>query len=214
MQLERETTTQFVKYLKEHGYPEKSIAIEFRIGPNSIVDVAILDLEKNIPIQIFEIKSIKNDATIKQGTRQLKRYLESLGDRSVPAYLVFPSQSHPYFEVQNVSQDIETIGIMDSDTISILNYHAQRNSRIAELANKVEDKKKKEVDRFGMTCIAIAVTIGLSWGIARFFSFEITATDLSIWGGIIVLILIPYSNKIKVLGIEFERLTKEKKEKV
>jgi len=64
MELEKNTFEALIKYLKAHGYPDSSLAIEYQADKKHRIDLAIIDPETNLPIQIFEIKS--------KDTRRLK----------------------------------------------------------------------------------------------------------------------------------------------
>ncbi|MCK5708754.1 MAG: hypothetical protein KAI43_13990 [Candidatus Aureabacteria bacterium] len=72
MELEKNTFEALVNYLKSHGYPESSLAIEYKAGKRYRIDLAIIDPETNIPIQIFEIKSKDNRSIREFGKRQFR----------------------------------------------------------------------------------------------------------------------------------------------
>lgn len=44
MELEKDVMKRFIEYLKEHGYPENSLATEYRIGKKHRVDLVVLIL--------------------------------------------------------------------------------------------------------------------------------------------------------------------------
>ena len=98
MQLERYTAEKLIKYLKAHGYPESSIAVEYQLDGRYMVDIAILDMNKNIPIQLFEIKSKKSPEMIKIGKEQLRKHFSFLKNKNIPTYLVFPKDEEPFFD--------------------------------------------------------------------------------------------------------------------
>ena len=90
-----------------------------------------------------------------------------------------------------------------------MDYNFQRNSRLSE---KIEDKKKnkeKKIDYFKWICWILAFLILVIFILKRIGWLNIDSVDFAFIGSIVGLILIPYSNKMKILGVEFERLTKK-----
>lgn len=214
MQLERYTAEKFIKYLKAHGYPESSIAVEYQLDGRYMVDIAILDMNKNIPIQLFEIKSEKSPEMIKIGKEQLKKHLSFLKNKNIPTYLVFPKGKEPFFDIVNINTSyiLHRQEINENNTF-VLNYHAQRNARIAEEVENVKNKKENVVDNFKVTCwilAFIALIIGI---LVKLKIFGLDTTDLIIISIVIALILVPFASKLKILGIEFERLKSDDKDK-
>lgn len=212
MKLEQDTADHFIQYLKEHGYPENSIAVEYMVSPGVRVDIAVLDLEKNIPIQIFELKSKKNRESIEKGERQINRALMTLKNTDTPAYLVFPSEVEPFFEILSVERmNDPSIDATNVEILSMLDFHAQRNSRIAEMASSIVEEKRSEVDKFQWICWILALVTFSGLVSFKILSIEISATELSMFGGVVALILLPSSRKIKILGFEYERLVSDKR---
>jgi hypothetical protein len=208
MQLERDTATRLIEYLKTHGYPENSIAVEYQIGDRYRVDVAILDLKKNIPIQLFEIKSMKTPEMIRMGTEQVQKYVSYLKNKNIPVYLVFPKDEAPFLEIIKIDpQNLKSLREVSEETSFIPNYIAQRNSRIAEEADIVSKKKEKVIDTFKIICWIVAGITLVIGVLSKLKVIDLDATDLTIIGAVIALILIPFASKLKILGVEFERLT-------
>ncbi|MDR3012212.1 MAG: type I restriction enzyme HsdR N-terminal domain-containing protein, partial [Chitinispirillales bacterium] len=95
---ESEMADKFVEYLiKDQGYPKESIAVEYDVGKNNYVDIAILDLKTRTPIQLFELKGKKTKETEERGKKQLKKYRSLTDNQSIPAYLIFLNDNEPYF---------------------------------------------------------------------------------------------------------------------
>ncbi len=212
MQLEIETGNKLIEYLKSHGYPENSIAVEYKIGENYRVDIAILDQRKNIPIQLFEIKSRKTPEMINRGKEQLKNYLSVFNNKNIPTYLVFPKKDEPYFQIENINLYEQNDDKNEEEQYSItFNYSAQRVARINEEASIIKKEKVKVIDTFKIICWIVSGCVFTIGFLSKLKLFDISATDLSIIGTSIALIIIPYASKLKILGIEFERLVKEEK---
>jgi hypothetical protein len=212
MELERDTLDKLIEYLKEHGYPESSFAIEYKIGKQRI-DLAIIDPDTKIPIIVFEVKSRKNRQSIDFGKKQLESYLRSLPDSSVPAYLVFPKEEAPFFEVQRLQFDSETNKIIEESVFdkSELDFNMHKQSRISERIEKNQKDRTSTIDKFKWISWILAVII-LAIGILNKLKiFTIDTTDLAILGAGIGLIILPFANKLKFLGMEFERFEMTKK---
>jgi hypothetical protein len=210
MHIEMETAQNFINYLKSHGYPENTIAVEYLIDKKYRVDVAVLDLDKNIPIQLFEIKSQKNNDNIRIGIEQLIKFRSNLNNSNIPSYLVFPIEREPYFEVINIDAYMYNRKAVENENLILqMNFKAQRVARIAEESSIIKQKKEKIVDTFKIACWAIAffmICIGI---LSNRKIITLNATDLTFLGVVIVLILLPFASKLKILGVEFERLSEK-----
>ncbi len=210
MELEKNTFNKLIEYLKDHGYPEESFAIEYKIGKYR-ADLVIIDPKLKIPIILFEVKSVKNQRTMDFGKSQIKKYLTELKDMTIPSYLVFPAEYSPFFQMERIfigeKNEVNQEPLHDEE---FLNYIYQRNARISEKYEKKKTEKKRAIDIFKIVCwclAAIIITIGILNKISK---INVNAIDLSLLGVAIGLFIIPYANKIKILGMEFERLEKEK----
>lgn len=206
MELERETLDNLITYLKSHGYPDESFAIEYKIGKLRI-DLAIIDPESQLPILVFEVKSRFNQQSIAFGKRQLEIYIKELKDNSIPAYLVFPKKTNPFFSIHRISLNTETNEIVEEQVTdkTELNFLMQKQSRISERIEKNKTERKSTIDKFSWVSWGIAIII-LAIGILKKLKIIIVdTTDLAIIGACIGLIILPFSNKLKFLGMEFER---------
>ena len=92
------------EYLISHGYPEKSIVTEYKVGMFR-VDLAVIDLTTNLPAQIFEIKARDE----KKGRDFLKRIDQELKYSDVLYYLVFPSNNQIGIKIKSLD-DIKEAG--------------------------------------------------------------------------------------------------------
>jgi molybdopterin-guanine dinucleotide biosynthesis protein A len=98
METEKDTLNALLGYLEQHGYPKDSLALEYKAG-NFRVDLAVIDPKTDILIQIFEIKNKKDEQAINDARLRLKSILTALKSSGIPAYLVFPKDTPPFFEV-------------------------------------------------------------------------------------------------------------------
>lgn len=211
---EADVFANFIQYLKNKGYPENSIAVEYRVGANARIDVAVLDLDYNTPIQIFELKRIKSHDAEKNGKRQLENCLKLLGNENIPAYLVFPGKNEKEFEIirindatLNVEKNKESNESKDAEVFDslALNYNGQKMSRRAEKISKISENKKETIDSFKWICWVLAGLVALLFVIEKCGGISLDNNDLALLGGVILLILAPSAQKIKILGVEYER---------
>lgn len=212
MELERATLDSLIKYLKEHGYPDSSFAIEYKIGKQRI-DLAIIDPDTQIPIIVFEVKSRKSRQSIDFGKKQIEGYLRSLPDSSVPAYLVFPKGNTPFFDVQRISFDSKTNKIVEEVVVdkSELDFNMHKQSRLSERIEKNQKERTSTIDKFKWISWVLALIILTIGVLNKFKIITIDTTDLVIIGAGIGLIILPFANKLKFLGMEFERFEMTKK---
>lgn len=160
MLFEKQTLDYLINYLKKHGYPDSSFAIEYKIGKQRI-DLAIIDPDTQIPIIVFEVKSRKSKESLVFGKRQIESYIKNLPDMSVPAYLVFPKENEPFFEVQRIKFDSETNSVIEEAVIdkSQLDFSMQKQSRISERIEKNQREWTTTIDMFKLISWFLAILI-------------------------------------------------------
>jgi len=215
MQLEKNTFEALINYLKIHGYPETSLAIEYQVDAKHRVDLAIIDPESNLPIQIFEIKS-KDTKQIKEfGKQQLKTYLNTLNINDIPAYLVFPASHEPYFRIERISFDEEkNIELKDAENYTnydFLNFSMQKQSRLSKKIEETKQSKKETIDKFSLVSWLLSGFVFLILLVVKFTSLSLSPVEFSLLGVSIALVIIPFASKLKFLGFEFERFQNEQK---
>lgn len=75
---------------------------------------------------------------------------------------------------------------------------------------KIKEEKKDTLDKFSILSKMLAAIVGIFLLLDIFKIFILGATELVLLGGFIALLFLPYSIKIKFLGIEIQRLEKSK----
>lgn len=184
--------------------------MEFQIKKGLIADIAIIDRKRNIPIQIFEIKSKKTAEIILAGKEQLRHFASNLENKEVPLYLVFPTSIPPYFEIVRVNDfEEQNLNNITATQSAIINYEAQKTARIVEEADIVKTKKRKEIDKLKLVSWILSFLTFVIGFLNRTKIIPLELIDLSIWGVVVGLILLPFASKLKILGMEFERLVEK-----
>lgn len=196
--LHTEIVQRLKEYLISHGYPEKSIVTEYKVGMFR-VDLAVIDLTTNLPAQIFEIKAGDGQNVIKTGRDFLKRIEQELKYSDVLYYLVVPSNNKIGLTIKSLD------GIKEAGEF-IPNY----KDNINRVQNAKIDKYNKD------TIDAISKLKTVSWALAficllilyidvrceKIITMERIYTMLAI----IILIMLPFFHNIKIFGMELSSL--------
>jgi len=207
MKLERDILQALIEYLVSHGYPEESFAIEWPIGKYS-VDLAIVDPQSKEPVALFEVKSRKSPGNQNMGKEQLQRYIKALGKR-LPTYLVYRSDSSNGLDIERVEfgNQIEELDRVSAQ--EVMQYSTLRRSSLNTSIASTKTKHEKVFDWFWFACWFLAVVLIVLSVLDFAKVLTLSASQLTLMGACIALILIPFASKLKILGIEFERLQKE-----
>lgn len=212
---------EFAKALITLGYPIGAIAFEYKVSQSAsqgIVDIAIVDKVTNEPLSIFELKMFRGSSSDnqlrQQGQMQLLKYINGIGNPQIPAYLVIAKSIIDY-EILPFEADENGKRVLSSPIPleSLTPYTILSNSSRTSAIGSKEQEIKKTTDWFKVVCwicamIVVALTICDNVGLVT-----ISTTQLALIGVAIALVLIPFSSKLKILGIEFERLIAEKSDK-
>ena len=199
---ERNLIIRLKNYLLKHGYPEESILIEYKIGRYR-ADLVVIDTQTNIPIQIFELKARKNEQSIQMGKRQLESYMEYAKkiNPDIITYLVFPKDTSPYFEAIDINTDEEV-------TTDAFNYKNQANRGRVAKEELIKDKKNEAVDNLKIITYILIISAAIFLILDICCIIPMTNYRLYLILIIIVLVLLPYYETIKVANFE---LTQKKK---
>lgn len=205
--LYQETFNAFINYLKTHGFPESSLAIEMPVGNNFQVDLAIIDPETKIPISLFEFKDSPKNR--KFGEMQLASFLGALGNPDIPTFLVFEGNEQKPFVIERVyfSKDKKNDNLREELKLADLpDYKILRESAKNLDVNRKKRDQEKTLDVFKIVCWIMAgiLFIGVIFDIVKVIT--INANQLALIGATVALIIIPFASKLKLLGMEFERI--------
>ncbi|WP_320129590.1 hypothetical protein [uncultured Sphaerochaeta sp.] len=215
MELEKNTIKNLIDYLVKHRYPKDSFTLEYNLGKNCFVDLAVIDQELNIPILLFEVKSRKTESSIRLGNRQLEQDLAYLEDKSTPAYLVFPKAVEPFFDLQRVNSPLSEIGSNPignpEDILGDFDYY--RNTGISQKKNEKQEKQEKTVETFSYVCWILAVVLVIFALLVNFGKIVINQNAGLMFLLAIMLILAPFVQSIKILGFEINQFDKATKKK-
>jgi len=199
----------FFDYMrKELEIPEDMIAIGYRLNSRTEVDFAVIDRITNLPIMIFEIKGVKNQRSIDSARKFIRNIGAHYGKISARVYMAFLMDDNSF--------DIEEVNPINGATINKevkpldLNYRLNRNSVVSETAKKKEEEKERVIDSLSIVSWILATLIAIGYVVLKVVDYSITTIDIAILGAIIGLVLLPFANKIRFLGVEYERYVKAK----
>jgi hypothetical protein len=215
--LHSEIEQQFYAYLVKRGYPRDSIAFEVQLGDRHRPDFAIIDLFKDQRIAFFEIKAAITPSTQKRIFDQIREYSEAAKNVGAPCYLVTPAKS-PTFE-----EPFDFYYVDKDDSVQQLakelfpSYPSLASNSVATKREQIDNDTKETKDYFQKVCWNLACLVFIV-AIADFICDQkaielVDATRVTLLGITIALFVIPYAQKLKILGIEYERYLQESRTK-
>ncbi|MFA5269953.1 MAG: hypothetical protein WC379_18470 [Methanoregula sp.] len=207
----------FVEFLVSKGYPRNSVTIDpvyEHLGRKYRPDIVIVEPDTNKPLAIFEIKNELGKNGLNSAIQQLFSYAQAIKIPDIPLFAAFPTivDKEITFEIYQIKSPSETKETESSGKIeSPPSYALLKNSRLTEELSKISEDQEKTVDNFTKVCWGLAFLVFLFLIIDFLNIYKIDLQRLGLIGVLIGLIILPFANKLKILGFEFERLTQSKK---
>lgn len=211
--MESKIEEKFFQHLLELGFPKSSVIYEpvfqpIGDGRRYRPDFALLDPKTNELLAIVEIKGRNDSDTLLRAMQQVRQYITALRDRSVRGFVVTPAQSGG-FDFYTLGEDDKPKQVPSS---SFLHFESLSSARNAENKEILAEEKKETIDQFLDVCFsaaAVSVIIAIADFICTRFAVTLLTTNRMILIGVaIALVVIPYVQKFKGLGIEIERAAK------
>lgn len=203
-----EAEKKFSEHLLSLGYTKDSILYEpvFFANDGSRTyrpDFAIIDPEKKEYLAIIEIKAdrlINNEEVL----NQLKKYRHAIGNKKIPLFLVavssIPNNPLP-FALYSLS---EAGDLVKSDFNLFPTFRALTAEESAVRKNDIRQKKTETMDTFQRVSWFLAAVLFLIVIADIKFHF-LTTERMALLGASVALIVIPFAQKFKGLGIEWEK---------
>lgn len=198
----------FSEHLLSLGYSKDSILYEPAFFSNDgsrtyRPDFAIIDPQKKEYLAIIEIKSDRLTNSEKT-LNQLKKYRQAIGNEKIPLFLVTvsssPNSSSP-FALYSLSDSGELI---ESDFNFFPTFLALTAEESAIKKNDIRQKKTEAMVSFQTTSWILATFLLFIVIMDIIFNF-LTTERLTLLGASVALIVIPFAQKFKGLGIEWEK---------
>lgn len=202
-----EAEKKFSEHLLSLGYTKDSILYEPAFFANDgsrtyRPDFAIIDPEKKEYLAIIEIKAdrlINNEEVL----NQLKKYRHAIGNKKIPLFLVavssIPNNPLP-FALYSLS---EAGDLVKSDFNLFPTFRALTAEESAVRKNDIRQKKTETMDTFQRVSWFLAAVLFLIVIADIKFHF-LTTERMALLGASVALIVIPFAQKFKGLGIEWE----------
>jgi len=212
MERDEDLLLSLIGFLLAHGYPKESLVIEWPIDKRYRADLAVIDPDTNKALALFELKRRKTNDSLKMALKQLETFSKALGDEQVPTYAVFGKDGDPPFEIFYLPKpgfeesEAELIG-----TNKVPDFSTFKISKITKTIAQTLEKRKATLNSFQILCWIAAFFASVLLLLDFLNILDITPERLALIGIIVGLIVIPFASKLKILGIEFERLTEKKK---
>ena len=215
----------FRQFLRVAGYSDESVVREFVVSRDRrryVIDFAVVDTDTGNPLMLFEVKVGGDESVKRAAVSYFRSVRKALEPRQVQTYLarVDPDKSQvQVFSVMDdeltlVNTDLPSVHEAvrsDSDTIGGLpSLHqaaiVNRTGTVIASGNKL--RSETGVVRRTSWLLAFAVATCLTLDVLGVFHF--TAQQLSLFAAFIVLVLIPFSARLKLLGLEYESLSSQR----
>lgn len=212
-----QTEQNFLQFLSELGFPKSSVIYEptfhsMGAGRRYRPDFALIDPKTNEPLAIIEIKGMSDPDTLSRATQQMQQYIATLRDKAVRWFVVTPAQTGGGFDFYTAGEDGKPKQVPSS---SFLQFESLSSARITEKKELLAEEKRDTTGQFHVVCF-VAATVAVAVAIADFvcscYGITLLSTErMALVGVAIALVVIPYVQKFKGLGIEIERANKQTK---
>ena len=204
MEIEKDLSQKFIRYLKEHGYPEESIVCEWKVK-NFRVDLAIIDIQTKKVMAIYEFKNY-NYKNSDFAYNHILKALGEIGDYSIPAYIVFNDVNELGFVVKKLEVDRNSEkDIVVNIDYNIPNYKILQNSFDNGYVIQKTKEKENIKDKLGIISIFLAIIVVIILVLDILGKITMTTNRIILLGISIGLFLFPSIKSMKILGIEIEK---------
>lgn len=195
-------------FLIKKGFVEESLILEPQFGQTGgrilRPDVAIVDPQTKTVLSIIELKA--SNGPTKQHATQLLDYINFFENASVKGFLAL-SKGDGEFSFHELDKNNK---LLECEFENILNFNKLNIKQTTETISNLKNARKENVANFKLVCF---VSAGLSFILAitdficsRYDIQILTPERLALLGVTIALAIIPFVQKLKILGVEIERI--------
>ena len=206
---------QFVEFMVSLGFPADSIVYEPHLQSAGlrrryVPDFALVDPVSKVPLAAVEVKG--NLGSLQAALDTIQGYVGSLALSGVRAYVALPSASGSGFDFFTAGSDGQPRQI---PLASLISYDSLSTASLVERKEQRAEERKNVVDRFWTVCFsaaALALGVAVADFIASLYGVSVlTPERLALVGAAIALVVAPYVQRFKGLGIEVERGVRDEK---
>lgn len=213
MNYARELEKLFFEHLISIGYPRESIIYQPAAHPVQSMlcyspSFALIDPKKNEHIAIIEVK----EASIGNGSfmyKNMNDYRKAVGNDSIPVYIVSTDHSNASSFLLHSFDEKGEIKTIDNSLFP--SFEALSAQESTDRKADLRVRREEIGNRFRKVCWFTS-SIFFILAASDFFLKEIydidllTAERISLLGCTLALIVIPFAQKFKGLGIEWEKV--------
>lgn len=214
--LEKNLLISVIAFLKEQGYPDNAILSEPIISFNNRIyrpDILIVDPNTKDILAIIEVKGVYN-YRLQLIKSQLAEYRKILNAENIPAFVVLPSVSEHTNNLFDIYWLKDNGDIEKLDKKSFPNLEKLSIIKAVKKKGDLSEKRRltaRSFERLSKTVAVMLIVLGFSDFICSFYGLQLlTPERMTLVGGAVVLLIIPYAQKFKGLGIEWEGMTDER----
>ncbi|MGD0090949.1 MAG: hypothetical protein ABSE73_13610 [Planctomycetota bacterium] len=213
--MESAVEQQFAQYLSGLGFPPSSIVYQptfqpLGSGPVYRPDFALIDPRTSERLAIIETKGRIDPETLFRAIQKVQQYVTALREKGVRGFVATPAESGGGFDFYTLGEDGKPKQVPSS---SFLQFESLSSARTAEKKEMLEEKKDETTDQFVKVCrcaAAIAVLVAIADCVCSRYGITLLTTErMTLLGVAIALVVIPYVQKIKGLGVEIDRGSKK-----
>jgi hypothetical protein len=188
------------------GIPEDAIAEDLAIGGRYRADLAVLDATTKRPIAFFEVRSRAEQSQVERAQTQLTTFAGALGNPGIPAYLAATVNGKLQLMRLPLGKKLDATELIPEPTPT---YESLLTT--AQVVLKADNRKEHHgtVAAFKWVCWAMALIVVAVLVLDYFELYTLNQDRLLLLGAAAALVVIPFTRKLKMLGVEFEALTAE-----
>lgn len=194
-------------FLRKKGFLEESLILEpqFRQAGGHILrpDIAIVDPETKTVLSIIELKTSKG--LNRRYAAQLLNYISFFENTSVKGFLALPKgdSDFSFYELDKNNN------LVECELDNILNFNRLNIKQTAETLSNLNSQRSKNISCFNIICFIFSLLsfllIAVDFICSRYGIQILTPERLALFGVSIALAVIPFVQKLKMLGVEIER---------
>jgi len=200
------------RHLVGLGYPEASIVYQPGLLPIGTVryqpDFALIDPATNDVLAIIELKAGHGLAHIDEVAQHLRDYAAALHRGAAQSFVATPSEHSAGFDFFTLDE----LGRFKQVPSSFLQFAALRSGRGAVTKEVQAEARARVTDHFAVVCFILAafaaVVVIADFVCAQFGIIVLTSYRMIMLGAVAALVVAPYLQRFRGLGIEFERHSK------
>lgn len=208
-----ELEKKFAEYLVTLGYPKDSIVYEPAFvstdGRSTYrPDFAIVDPVKEERLAIIEVKGRKLQNT-ERSYNQLLAYSKAIDKERIPLFLVTASEAPESFFPFDLYVFSDEGTLIKSDFALFPTFPALSAEESVERKNGIRKRKNETIENFQLVswCLAgVLLIVIIADFVCAQYDIELLTTErMALLGACVALVVIPFAQKFKGLGIEWEK---------